>query len=797
MVWSLIVVLFGFVSIGNAQTLVAHGDVWRYHKGTAAPQAEWKTTADAGLDSSWLSGPGGFGFANNTTERSLCQTLLNDMDGNYSTVAMRKSFEITSPVAPGTRLSLTMDFDDGFIAWLDGAFLISVNSPGSPYEPGHTNVATASHESSRGDSSAVPATAFDLGEVGSRLGVGTHVLSIVGLNSSRANSSDFIQVADLSLQPSLTGCESGPIASDITWRAAESPIVICGNIIIYPGVTLTIEPGVVVEFENNLGLTVIDGGRLIAEGTETNRIRFTRGAAATNWGGFVVNGSTNSPETRIVYADFDFNGTTAIHSVGGTVYLDHLNFLATNHAYVSLDNSSFVVSHCHFPKGTNSFEPVHGTGGIKPGGHGIFRRNFFGGTTGYSDVVDFTGGNRPDPIVHFINNVVAQSDDDGFDLDGTDAWVEGNIFLHVHRNGGTPDSAAAVSGGSSGGLASDVTIVGNLFFDCDNAMTAKQGNFFAMVNNTIIHTTKTGGIDGDSGAFNVRDTTPSPTSYALGAYLEANIIWDAENLARNYDATQTTVTLNSNLIPSVWAGPGSGNRIAQPLLFHLPEVIETTFSNWDSAQSVRDWFGLESTSPALHAGPNGLDMGGVVPMGVSLSGAPVGSVTQNTAVITVGFNRTGFGMPTNGWPEGMGYTHYKWRLDGGAWSVETPIKTPIRLRPLSNGPHFVEAIGKRDSGLYQNDPLFGEDAIVSSTATWIVDAGPQLQSITRTSNGVEINLIAEAGKTYSLLGREALDAAHPWVKVQDFAEPITTEVSFVATSDSGERFFELVSPAVP
>src|SRR5262249_30189065 len=160
----------------------------------------------------------------------------------------------------------------------------------------------------------------------------------------------------------------------------------------------------------------------------------------------------------------------------------------------------FIVRECVFPSATAAFELVHGTGGIKAGGHGVFARNFFGVPIGYNDVVDFTGSQRGGPIVHFVENVFTGSQDDGLDLDGTDGWMEGNIFMHVHRNGNTPDSPAAVSGGDNSGNTSELTVVGNLFFDCDNAATAKQGNFYTFINNTILHTTKTGGIDGGSGA---------------------------------------------------------------------------------------------------------------------------------------------------------------------------------------------------------------------------------------------------------------------------------------------------------
>ena len=44
------------------------------------------------------------------------------------------------------QLILTMDWDDGFIAWLDGNFIASANSPNSTNEPAYSAVATASHE---------------------------------------------------------------------------------------------------------------------------------------------------------------------------------------------------------------------------------------------------------------------------------------------------------------------------------------------------------------------------------------------------------------------------------------------------------------------------------------------------------------------------------------------------------------------------------------------------------------------------------------------------------------------------
>jgi hypothetical protein len=90
---------------------------------------------------------------------------------------------------------------------------------------------------------------------------------------------------------------------------------------------------------------------------------------------------------------------------------------------------------------------------------------------------------------------------------------------------------------------------------------------------------------------------------------------DAEQLVRNYDALQTSVTFNNNILPFAWSGPGNSNSVVDPLLKHIPQLSETFFTTWEQAQVMRDWFSLLPGSPALRTGPNGRDIGGVVPLG--------------------------------------------------------------------------------------------------------------------------------------------------------------------------------------
>jgi len=523
----------------------------------------------------------------------------------------------------------------------------------------------------------------------------------------------------------------GTLEGDEVWTAAQGPYLVTGTIFISDGCTLTIQPGTTVYLAAGVNVVVADGGRLLAEGTATQRIHFAGPpGAGTSWGGLTIEGSAGSPESRLAYVSFAGNGKTCIQVSRGTLCLDHATFGTTTHTYVSLSGASFLVSHCHFPTATARFEMLKSTSGIKAGGRGLIRDCFFGSAMGYSDTVDHnSGGNREQnqPIIQFYNNVFTGSGDDILDIDGADAWIEGNLFLHCHRNG-APDTAAAISGGS-GSRTSEITVLGNLFFDCDNVATAKQGNFYTFINNTMVRTTRQGGVDTAAGVVAVRDMIPNVTTFARGAYLEGNIIVDAEQLIRNYDEKKTTVTLNNNILPLAWTGPGSGNLVADPLLQYIPEVAETQFTSWEQAQVLREWFSLQPGSPARGTGPNGADRGGVIPRGVILRGEPRDLTSLTAATLTVGVNCTGYGIPTAGFPLGSGFTHYRWRLDGGAWSEEMPLAMPIRLTGLAAGPHRVEAVGKNDAGWYQDDPELGTTAAVTASRTWTVDASYQRLAI--------------------------------------------------------------------
>jgi hypothetical protein len=67
---------------------------------------------------------------------------------------------------------------------------------------------------------------------------------------------------------------NGGIYSNTTWNFASSPYVVTDTVVVFPGVTLTIEPGVTILFDSSQFLEIRQA-RLIANGTMTNPITFT------------------------------------------------------------------------------------------------------------------------------------------------------------------------------------------------------------------------------------------------------------------------------------------------------------------------------------------------------------------------------------------------------------------------------------------------------------------------------------------------------------------------------------------
>jgi hypothetical protein len=185
-----------------------------------------------------------------------------------------------------------------------------------------------------------------------------------------------------------------------------------------------------------------------------------------------------------------------------------------------------------------------------------------------------------------------------------------------------------------------------------------KGNFYTVLQNTVVDQNGRGSQDAITGILNFAD---EGIPEAAGMYVEGNIFHSAVALVRNYPGTAlaNTVTFNNNILPpgQTWTGLGSGNVSVDPVLADIqlvsPGAVGGAYNiptpgprdYQQLAPQIRAQFALGAGSPAKGTGPNGSDKGGVRALGVTLGGAPVGTTNATTASITVGTLMTGNSIP--------------------------------------------------------------------------------------------------------------------------------------------------------
>ena len=178
--------------------------------------------------------------------------------------------------------------------------------------------------------------------------VGLVALILVGQNSSIQAAANVTAVC-------------GSITSSTTWTVISSPYEVCfGGVTVGPTATLTIQPGVTVQFQPSVNAKLYVQGALSAIGAVTQPITFT-GVVATpgSWGGLSADYSVITPAiVSLKYVTLEDGGGG---SSAGQVYADRAVVTMT-HSLVRNGNSNglhFTFQAVGFNVQTTQFRQQH------------------------------------------------------------------------------------------------------------------------------------------------------------------------------------------------------------------------------------------------------------------------------------------------------------------------------------------------------------------------------------------------------------------------------------------------------
>jgi len=500
-----------------SDVIIPRGAIWRLFRGRGEPSGgslEWARPEFD--DRGWEAAQAGVGFSDGDDT-----TLLSDMAGAYSTVYLRRVFDVSDRFALSA-LALTIDYDDGFVAYLNGREV--ARSHAGP--PGGTvpfdGVADASHEAGTPEVFHVLTAGLILS--------GANVLAVIGLNRD-------ISSGDFSLHPALSsgavlaeGCAGEfYVAGGKALLAGLSPIPsthevrVNGQLAAFDPLTggwsfaASLEAAMTTfsaeAFDSDgrllgeLSLSATRASPLsgtLAAGTTLNasgspylvvgQVTVPTGRSLTveagcdvlflPGSGFTIDGKVEGTGTAVAPIRFtrvpcrDNWGYFLLNAQSGP---HHFRFCEWSHATgspgcLTVSDSSLELSDCVIRDIDG--EGVHATESLTrirrcltertrealslDRGDTVVEFCTVREATGKSDLIDCNGSTDPPSRIAF--NHIYGTTDDGIDADGSSMVVEGNV---IHDCG---DQAMSLNGAGTS------TVIRNLCYRNGNGLSVKDGH---------------------------------------------------------------------------------------------------------------------------------------------------------------------------------------------------------------------------------------------------------------------------------------------------------------------------------
>lgn len=615
----------------------------------------------------------------------------------------------------------------------------------------------------------------------------------------------------------------GALAGNTTWSPAGGPYRVNGNLTIPSGSVLTIQPGTTVYFDNGAGITV--NGQLIAKGTETQRIRFTRVPGGTAiWAGFQF---TNARQANVLaYADMEYAGSRAncIEIHNSQVLIDRMTFFNIAKQYLEIWEPQVTIRHSVF--GDLGQQYLCKAEHMLPDGWFIVEGNLFGNDQGDNDIFHLNRVSvKNGPVAQILNNVFTGAGDDIIDDNETDSHIEGNLFMNFTTSHPARSAAAAVTTGDGGSTgvpnvqSQHLTVVRNVFYGNDYGILNKDGSYVQVYNCVFVN---------NRGAIVFDEPWRMDSGPGRGCYIESSIFWNnwpengleqgtfafLTNTAAYRGASwyrgYTQVTVNNSILPAQYHYLGTGNLDVNPRLVWPTNFLRLSPTNAAFATGFDGFDGSaflaanrlvpdmhpQVDSPALGAGFNGTDLGVYASTNATIRGEPDSPTAQTKVALTVG---------------GTDLYGYKYRVQGagfsGAWSAEQQAMQPVTQIMLTgttatatvidhgytNGDR-IQVLGADSVSPYFNG-LFSITNVTSNTFDYTVVPGtnalanetPPKDIWCRKPESIQLSGLANGTYTVEVLKKNSMGV---W---QDEAAPTVSRSWTVNGAQVDLRFSEILA----
>ncbi|MEE8390792.1 MAG: right-handed parallel beta-helix repeat-containing protein, partial [Anaerolineae bacterium] len=337
----------------------------------------------------------------------------------------------------------------------------------------------------------------------------------------------------------------GTLTESTTLLTSKLPYVITDDIVVPAGITLTIEPGVTLHFPADRMLRV-EGGQLLAEGTEAQPILFTR-QGDDYWGGIIF--TQTQADNRIQHAEIEYTHGISVYGSRATIAdstLRHINGSAGIQAgpWGSERSALYLLR--------NEIVGIQGDAVRIAGSYSLIQGN---------EVHDVGYGALTPAAGIVLSNVVSST----AVLDNRIYDVAGNC-LELTRSSVTVERNTVYGCGGTGisiGYPSSTTLVNNLVYTNTDGIAIKDGAAAHIANNTV--------ADNQSSGIRLYEEHAGEGGGIVTVL--NSILWGNET-DLELDALSTVTVTYSNLYTHTATGtavwPGEGNINADPL-FRAPQ----------------------------------------------------------------------------------------------------------------------------------------------------------------------------------------------------------------------------------